>query len=141
MQTKFIVLLTLTFAVGMLATIVFIKPTTQRVMKPTVVHIYVAKENIEGGAKLTPTQFTLEPWPLTRLPAGAILEVEQFDQKYIKQNLYVGEPVLETKITGARSGALGGCLGPLSNAEMERVIEELKREHHATSAYASQYSQ
>ena len=138
MQTKFTVLITLAFAFGMLATIVFIKPTTQRVVKPAVVHIYVAKENIEGGAKLTPAQFTLEPWPLLRLPAGTILEVKQFDQKYTKQNLYIGEPLLETKITDGRSGALGGCLGPLSKAEMERVIEELTRERHASSASATE---
>ena len=139
MQTKFLVLLTLAFALGMLATIVFINPTTQRVAKPTVVHIYVAKENIDGGAKLTPTQFSCEPWPLDRLPSGAILEVEQFDQKYTKQNLYAGEPLLETKIIGERS--VIGCLGPLSKAEMARVIEELTRERQASSVTAVQTAQ
>ena len=135
MQTKFTVLITLAFAFGMLATIVFIKPTTQRVVKPAVVHIYVAKENIEGGAKLTPAQFTREPWPLSRLPSGAVFEIEQFDQKYTKQNFYAGEPLLETKITGS---CLGGCLGPLSKAEMEREIEELARKRQESSASATE---
>ena len=117
MRTKFSVLLTLTFAFGMLATIVFIKPTTQRVMKPTVVHIYVAKENIEGGAKLTPAQFTLKPWPLTRLPADAILEVEQFDHP--KQNLFVGEPLRNQDYRWT----IWSMPWTLSKAEMERVID------------------
>ena len=114
MQPKFLVLLAITFGFGMAATFAFINAAKlggSQKQAETMVAVYVATENIEGSAKLSPAQFSLAQWPLSRLPEGAIQELEQFEGKYTKQNLFVGEPLIDCKITGIASGmCCGGCL-------------------------------
>lgn len=68
------------------------------------VEIYVAKKNLEGGQKLAADHFTLEPWPQSRMPEGAIFKLEQIDGKYIKQNVFAGEPFIEAKLSATRAG-------------------------------------
>lgn len=107
MRAKSLVLLVVALGCGMVAAVAVSKAVMdQGAGQPAeaTVEIFVAKKNLDGGQKLTTDHFTLEPWPQSRLPEGAIVKLEQIDGKYIKQNIFAGEPFIEAKITATRSG-------------------------------------
>ncbi len=107
MRAKSLVLLVVALGCGMVAAVAVSKAVMdQGAGQPAeaTVEIYVAKRNLEGSQKLTSEDFTLERWPQSRLPEGAIFKLEQIDGKYIKQNIFAGEPFIEAKLTATRAG-------------------------------------
>ncbi len=107
MRAKSLVLLVVALGCGMVAAVAVSKAVMdQGTGQPTesTVEIYVAKKNSEGGQKLSADHFTLEAWPQSRLPEGAIYKLEQIDGKYIKQNIFAGEPFIEAKLSATRAG-------------------------------------
>ncbi|MDX1930249.1 MAG: Flp pilus assembly protein CpaB [Pirellulaceae bacterium] len=107
MRAKSLVLLVVALGCGMVAAVAVSKAVMdQGAGQPAeaTVEIYVAKKNLEGGQKLAADHFSLEPWPQSRLPEGAILKLEQIDGKYIKQNIFAGEPFIEAKLSSTRAG-------------------------------------
>lgn len=107
MRAKSLVLLVVALGCGMVAAVAVSKAVIdQGAGQPAeaTVEIYVAKKNLEGGQKLAADHFSLEPWPQSRLPEGAIFKLEQIDGKYIKQNIFAGEPFIEAKLSATRAG-------------------------------------
>jgi pilus assembly protein CpaB len=107
MRAKSLVLLVVALGCGMVAAVAVSKAVMdQGAGQPAeaTVEIYVAKKNLEGSQKLSADHFTLEPWPQSRLPEGAIFKLEQIEGKYIKQNIFAGEPFLEAKLSPTRAG-------------------------------------
>ncbi len=107
MRAKSLVLLVVALGCGMVAAVAVSKAVmdqgTGQPVEATV-EIFVAKKNSEGGQKLSADHFTLEAWPQSRLPEGAIFKLEQIDGKYIKQNIFAGEPFIEAKLSATRAG-------------------------------------
>ena len=107
MRAKSLVLLVVALGCGMVAAVAVSKAVMdQGTGQPAeaTVEIFVAKKNLEGSQKLSSEHFTLERWPQSRLPEGAIFKLEQIDGKYIKQNIFAGEPFIEAKLTVTRAG-------------------------------------
>ena len=107
MRAKSLGLLVVALGCGMVAAVAVSKAVMDQGAGQPVeatVEIYVAKKNLEGTQKLTADHFSLEPWPQSRLPEGAIFKLEQIDGKYIKQNIFAGEPFIEAKLSATRAG-------------------------------------
>ena len=106
MRAKSLVLLVVALGCGMVAAVAVSKAVMDQGGEPAeaTVEIYVAKKNLEGSQKLTPDDFILEPWPQSKLPEGAIFKLEQIDGKFIKQNIFAGEPFIEAKLSPTRAG-------------------------------------
>jgi pilus assembly protein CpaB len=106
MRAKSLVLLVVALGCGMVAAVAVSKAVMDQGGEPAeaTVEIYVAKKNLEGSQKLTPDDFVLEHWPQSKLPEGAIFKLEQIDGKFIKQNIFAGEPFIEAKLTTTRAG-------------------------------------
>ncbi len=60
--------------------------------------IFVVMANVEPGARLTPEVLKLEPWPKDKIPAGAILELENVEGRRTRTRLFAGEPILDAKL-------------------------------------------
>lgn len=106
MRAKSLVLLVVALGCGMVAAVAVSKAVMDQggEATETTVEIYVAKKNLDGGVKLTSDDFILDRWPQSRMPEGAIFKLEQIDGKYIKQNIFAGEPFIEAKLTATREG-------------------------------------
>lgn len=106
MRAKSLVLLVVALGCGMVAAVAVSKAVMDQGGEPaeTTVEIYVAKKNLDGGIKLSSDHFVLERWPQSRLPEGPIFKLEQIDGKFIKQNIFAGEPFMEAKLTTTREG-------------------------------------
>ena len=106
MRAKSLVLLVVALGCGMVAAVAVSKAVMDQGGEPaeTTVEIYVAKKNLDGGIKLSSEHFVLERWPQSRLPEGPIFKLEQIDGRFIKQNIFAGEPFMEAKLTATREG-------------------------------------
>ena len=106
MRAKSLILLAVALGCGMVAAVAVSKAVMDQGGEPaeSTVEIYVAKKNLDCGLKLSPDHFVLDRWPQSRLPEGAIFKLEQIDGKFIKQNIFSGEPFIEAKLTATREG-------------------------------------
>ena len=60
--------------------------------------IFVAVTDINIGEKLDAQNVKLEEWPKDRVPEGAITELDELEDRFPRQRLYVGEPILTAKL-------------------------------------------
>ena len=60
--------------------------------------IFVAMAAIDIGQPLTAENVKLEEWPKTKIPQGAVMKLEDLKDRYPRQRLYAGEPILEAKL-------------------------------------------
>ena len=68
--------------------------------------IFVALTDLNVNDPLTAQVLKLEEWPKGKVPAGALLKLEQIEGKRCKQRLYAGEPILAGKIRGEKDDIL-----------------------------------
>ncbi len=61
--------------------------------------IFVTVQDVEIGEQFTAENIKLEPWPLDRMPEGAITDLELVEGMYSNQRLYAGEPLISRKIS------------------------------------------
>lgn len=63
--------------------------------------IFVAVQDIDIGEKFTAENIKLEPWPLDRIPTGAIRKLEDVEGMFSNQRLYAGEPLITRKVSSS----------------------------------------
>ena len=70
--------------------------------------VVVAREQIDINTALGPDNLELVEWPRARVPAGAIRDLSQLDDRYARVRLYAGEVVLPGKVMDSQdaSGAV-----------------------------------
>ena len=60
--------------------------------------IFVASVDINVGDAITAERIKLEQWPVDKIPEGASGNLESLDEKYAKQRIYAGEPLVPVKL-------------------------------------------
>jgi pilus assembly protein CpaB len=66
--------------------------------EPPTVEIFVTVKDVDVNQKLTPELVKLEKWPQNRVPEGAIFKIEDVQDRYVRQRMYPGEPILVGKL-------------------------------------------
>ena len=62
--------------------------------------IYVASVDVGVGDKLTAEMVRIEPWPKSKIPAGAIRELDKIEGQRAKQALFADNPILDPMLGG-----------------------------------------
>ena len=70
--------------------------------------ILVASVNIPANAKISAQNIKREKWPVGKAPEGKITSLEEIEDKYAKQQIYAGEPLLKQKVVDATARASFG---------------------------------
>ncbi|MCA9191841.1 MAG: Flp pilus assembly protein CpaB [Planctomycetales bacterium] len=103
MRAKPLILLVIALGCGMIAAVGVSKAVMNNGdATPTVeatTEIFVAVQDLKNGAKITADAVKLEKWPNSRLPEGAITQLEVLEQKFTNQQIFAGEPILERKLS------------------------------------------
>jgi pilus assembly protein CpaB len=100
MRPKSLVLLALALGCGLVASI-GISQVLDDSNRPTAVEttpIYVALKNINVGDPLTDEMVALEEWPKDKVPVGSLTKWEELESRRPRTNIYMGEPILDTKL-------------------------------------------
>ena len=101
MRAKSVLLLVIAIGCGVVASVAVsqvVLDQKSRVVQ-TVPVLVVAKE-VSAATKISADSFRLEQWPVDRVPLGAISDPKLIENKFTKQRLYPGEPVIEAKLSG-----------------------------------------
>lgn len=72
--------------------------------EPPTVEIYVAVKDVDVNQKLTTDLIKLEKWPQNRVPDGAIFKLEDVENRFVRQRMYPGEPILAGKLNNTIVG-------------------------------------
>lgn len=72
--------------------------------EPPTVDIYVAIKDVDVNQKLTSELIKLEKWPQNRIPDGAIFKLEDVENRFVRQRMYPGEPILAGKLNNTIVG-------------------------------------
>src|SRR5690606_991167 len=62
------------------------------------VSVLVARQEIEAGVKLDMAQVSFEELPREAVPAGAVTEASQFEDRALKSRAYPGDVILQAKL-------------------------------------------
>ncbi len=101
MRTKSILLLVVALGCGVVASVAVsqvVLDQKNRGVTQTVPILVVAKE-ISAATKIPPDSFRIEQWPVDRVPIGAIADPKLVENKFTKQRIYPGEPIIEAKLS------------------------------------------
>ena len=102
MKPKTIFLFIIAVGCGLVASIgvsQYMQPATgSGVAVVETANIFVAVTDINIGEKLDAQNVKLEDWPRDRIPEGAIRELADLEDRFPRQRLYVGEPILSAKL-------------------------------------------
>ncbi len=103
MRPKSLILLVLALGCGLVAAIginqvLANRPTAQVADAGEVVPIFVALTDIGLGDPLVPQVLKLEEWPKMKVPAGAMLKLEDVEGRRARTKFYAGEPIIEAKL-------------------------------------------
>ncbi len=101
MRTKSILLLVIALGCGVVASVAVsqvVLDQKNRGVTQTVSILVVAKE-ISAATKIPPDSFRIEQWPVDRVPLGAIADPKLVENKFTKQRIYPGEPIIEAKLS------------------------------------------
>ena len=66
--------------------------------------VVTAAKDLEVGARITPADLRLEPWPSSLLPDGSFLEPDQVIDRTPMSTILAGEPILERRLAAPGSG-------------------------------------
>lgn len=112
MRSKSLVLLALALGCGLIAAIGINQVMANRGQQgaPTEMQpIYVAMKDLPSRETIKIEDLKLEEWPKDKIPRGAITKPDQLATRSPKTKIYVGEPILETKLFSADDPALGAA--------------------------------
>lgn len=113
MRPKSLILLALALGCGLVASIgisqILDNQNNQTVALETV-PIYVALENINLGDPIDDGIVSLEEWPKSKVPSGAITKWEDLEDRRPRAIIFAGEPLLEGKLLakGQRQDPISG---------------------------------
>ncbi len=105
MRAKTLVLLFVALGCGMIAAVAVSKAVMDNGSgKPAeaMVEIFVAVKDLPHAEKISAENIKLDKWPKSRLPEGAIFDLAKLENKFTKQNIFAGEPILERKVSDSR---------------------------------------
>jgi pilus assembly protein CpaB len=98
MKTKSMVLLAMALGCGLVA-MLGVQQILSGEQKPKdTVPVLVAKQEIGAGVKLDPSQVAFEDWPRENVPAGAVTELAQYEDRACKVRSYPGDVILQAKL-------------------------------------------
>ena len=60
--------------------------------------VYVATADIGIGSVASEENVKVEQWPKDKVPAGALVRMEDLDGRRARQKIYAGEPIIEPKL-------------------------------------------
>ncbi len=101
MRPKSIILLALALGCGLVASIGISQVMDRRGSKPAVLEteaIYVAKADINLGELITTELVGLDEWPKSKLPMGAVTNLDDLLERRPRTKIYQGEPIVEVKL-------------------------------------------
>ncbi|MBM3998615.1 MAG: Flp pilus assembly protein CpaB [Planctomycetes bacterium] len=101
MRVKSMVLVTIAMVCGLLATIGIsqvIDRQNRNQVATEMVKIFVAAADVDIGAALNAQNVKLEEWPKDRIPEGAVTKLEDLENRFARQRLFPGEPILTIKL-------------------------------------------
>lgn len=107
MNSRFVLALVVSAGMALLVTGIFYQITMRDGDKPAEApstEVVTAAKDLEIGARITPADLRVEPWPSSLLPEGSFLEIEQVLDRTPMSNILAGEPVLERRLAAPGSG-------------------------------------
>jgi pilus assembly protein CpaB len=104
MRAKSLVLLVIALGCGMIAAVAVSKAVMDKGPEQTeaMVEIFVAVSDLPHAQKITAESVKLEKWPKSRVPEGALINLEQLEGKFTNQMIFANEPILERKLADSR---------------------------------------
>ncbi|MEO8271462.1 MAG: Flp pilus assembly protein CpaB, partial [Aureliella sp.] len=105
MRAKSLVLLVIALGCGMIAAVGVSKAIMDKSKDQTeeaTVEIFVAVKDLPHAQKISADSVKLEKWPRSRLPEGALVNLNELDGKYTNQQIFAGEPILSRKLADTR---------------------------------------
>ena len=103
MRPKSMILILIALGCGLVASIGISQVMDGRKgtrVKIETVPILIAKAEIKVAEKINPDMIVLEEWPKNKVPVGAITAVEEVKGRQPRQQIFVGEPILQAKLMG-----------------------------------------
>ncbi len=103
MRPKSIVLVLLAVGCGLVASIgvsQFLEARGKPADQGDKQAVFVALTDIAPNEEFTAQNIKLEEWPKNIVPAGALTKIEEVEGKRSRMKLYVGEPILASKLVG-----------------------------------------
>jgi pilus assembly protein CpaB len=100
MRTKPLILLAISIGCGLIASF-----AVSQVMNEggnnnsATTGVLVLAKDVSPMSKMTAEMFRVEQWPVDRIPTGALTDPKEVEGKYAKQRLYLGEPLIEAKVS------------------------------------------
>ncbi len=101
MRAKSLLLLVIALGCGVVASVAVsqvVLDQKNRGVTQTVPILVSAKE-ISAATKIQSDSFRIEQWPVDRVPLGAIADPKLVENKFTKQRIYPGEPIIEAKLS------------------------------------------
>ncbi len=108
MRAKSMVLILIALGCGLVASIA-ISQVMERGAKSgpatlETTQIYVATNDIDMNEQLNATNVRVEDWPKSKVPEGAIVDLEQIQDHFARVRFYEGEPILQAKLANEIDG-------------------------------------
>ena len=103
MRPKSLILLALALGCGLVASIGISQVLDSKNAKPAVVEttpIYVALENINLNDPIDDSMVSLQEWPKSKVPVGAISSWEDLEDRRPRAVIFAGEPIMDGKLMG-----------------------------------------
>ncbi|MEQ1826816.1 MAG: Flp pilus assembly protein CpaB [Pirellula sp.] len=153
MRAKSILLLLIALGCGVVASVAVSQVVLDQKNRGEVktVGILVVAKDLSASTKIPPESFRVEQWPLDRVPIGAVTDPKMVENKFTKQRLYAGEPIIEAKLSAKgkefsvpvgyrifdivvrdESGG-GGYIGPGDHVDVFGYFDKSARVHAAKS--------
>ena len=100
MQAKTMILIMVAVVCGLVATIGISQMVDRGEDKTQgdMVKLFVAVANVDIGEKIDSQNVGLEEWPADRVPEGAITKLSELEDRFARQRLYPGEPIMGAKL-------------------------------------------
>lgn len=105
MKAKTLILLFVALGCGMIAAVAVSKAVMDKGSsqpEEQMVEIFVAVKDLPQAERISAENVKLDKWPKSRLPEGAIFDLEKLEDQFTKQMIFAGEPLLERKISDSR---------------------------------------
>ena len=100
MRTKPLILLVISIGCGLIASFAVSQVMSEnREGVSETSGVLVLAKDVSPMTKMTADMFRVEQWPTDRIPAGVLTDPKAVEGKYAKQRLYVGEPLIEAKVS------------------------------------------
>ncbi|MEM8733018.1 MAG: Flp pilus assembly protein CpaB [Planctomycetota bacterium] len=105
MRAKTLILLFVALGCGMIAAVAVSKAVMDNQsgqVEEATSEIFVAAKDLQQAEQIGADDVKLEKWPQSRIPEGAIFTLDELENKFTKQNIFNGEPILTRKINDSR---------------------------------------